>query len=203
MESHDTPREDDEILIAVGRFGRAHGVQGEVRLFSYNDDSALYEHDRIQGWIEDSEAPTGRRPITITSWRPADRFLIVRVEGVRYRDQAETLNNREIFVDRDMLPEPDEDELYLIDTVGWLVSLRHGESTRPIGHIKGYIETGANDVMRIALADHSELLAPMIDEVVEILDPVEQRAQIAPLEQWAAPDQPEPPTLAEQIQEPS
>lgn len=171
--------------LPIARFGRPHGVRGEIRLWAYNAESPLYD-DVIHGWVEAEE---GRREIALVSVRWADRFGIARVEGVKWRDQAAELRNLELFIEREALPELEDDELYLVDTIGWPVWVElEGEAGERLGHIgqvKGYMDTGANAVMRVALQAGGSLLVPVLDFVVREMAPERARVVLAPIEQWA------------------
>lgn len=190
---HDDPAR----LIPIGKFGRPHGVKGEVRLWAYNADSPLYD-DAIEGWAGEGER---RREVRVRVTRWTDRFAIARVDGARFRDQAAELTNLELFVARDALPELDDDELYLIDTIGWPVwLLGAGGRRRHIGEVEEFIETGANEVMRVRLLDGGSLLAPVLEHCVLEMAPERARVVLAPLDEWA-PEGTEVATFADALEE--
>lgn len=173
--------DDRDDALAIARFGRAHGTKGEVRLWAYNPDSPLYEADLL-GWIEGEDGP---RNLTITHVRWGDRFGIAALKDLRYRDEAEALTNHEFFISRAQLPEPDPDEFYLNDTIGWPVGLMIEDEVRHIGEVDGYLATGANDVMRVGVRGGDQLLVPLIDAALRQFDPDLERVVLWPLEQWA------------------
>src|SRR6185312_11636048 len=93
-------------LILLGEFGRAHGLDGEVRLKSFTaDPAAIADYGPLA--IED-----GRR-VVLKAVRPAGGaspdMLLARIEGVTTRGAAEALNGVRLFVERDRLPPPDTD----------------------------------------------------------------------------------------------
>ncbi len=97
--------------------------------------------------------------MTLTDIQYADRFLIVTVDKMRFRDQAEELRNLEVFVRRADLPALDEDEVYLIDVVGVPVHVRVGpDEIGPVGHVDKLMETGAHEVLVIQASDGRRLL---------------------------------------------
>ena len=172
--------------IAIGRFGRPHGTRGELRLWAYNPESELFEQ-RLRGFVEGEE---GRQDVLIKSLRWADRFAIVKLKGVFRREMAEPFKNLELFVLREDLPEPDEDEFYLVDAIGWPVFVEHAGSLVEIGKAAAFMSAGASDVMRVALTvdedDEGEsLLVPMIDDVILEMNPDEARVVLARLAAWA------------------
>jgi len=166
--------------VILGKFGRPHGVNGEVRLYPFNEDSDVWGPG-FEGLIElDGE----ERLIVLEDFRWAERFAIVRVEGVRFRDQAQMLTNVEIYVPRDALPDPDDDEFYLIDLVGLPVYVE-GVDT-PIGTVDGIMDAGAHDILVVPYArGKGRALIPIVDHALRKMDPADGRITLAPLEEWA------------------
>jgi 16S rRNA processing protein RimM len=72
------------------------------------------------------------------------KAVIARLDGVEDRAQAEGLVGLHIGIDRDLLPETDEQQFYWADLVGLEVQTADGES---LGVIEEMMATGANDVM--------------------------------------------------------
>src|SRR5262245_61627515 len=99
--------------ICVGKIGAAHGVRGEVRLWSYTADPLAI------GDYAPLESADGKHVLDIETLRPQGEFLVARFEGVKDRNSAEALRNIELYVPRDRLPEIEEDdEFYIADLVG-------------------------------------------------------------------------------------
>lgn len=172
--------------VVIGKFGRAHGVRGEVRLFVFNPDSTLVAADVELTLVG---APAGS--VVITSVRQADKFLIVTVDGITDREGAERLRSREVSVPRDTLPEPDDDEFYLVDVVGFEVwaATSTGDEPRLLGQVKGWLDIGPHDIMAVTGPEISgRMLVPHVDHVVERIDFDLGRVQLQPLDQWAAED---------------
>lgn len=173
--------------IPLGKFGRAHGRHGEVRLWAYNMGTETlrkglkafirYEDDTIE-------------EITIERLRWTDRFALIGIKGINTRDEAEAFCHAELMVTRDALPPTDDDEVYLVDLIGLPVFAQpEGEpQPRVIGAVWDFMETGANDVMIIRIANEKNFLVPMLDHVIRLLDPVEGRVELAPLAEWAPPE---------------
>ncbi|HEY5280697.1 MAG TPA: ribosome maturation factor RimM, partial [Pseudolabrys sp.] len=113
MESEDgvAPTRTDSVLVA--RFGAAHGVRGEIKLWSFTADPlAVADYGPL-------ESKDGKRQFAIDSLRPAKDFLVARVAGIDDRNAAETLRNVELYLPRERLPPIDEDDnWYYADLVG-------------------------------------------------------------------------------------
>src|SRR5271156_1723054 len=101
--------------ICVGQIGAAHGLRGEVRLHSFTSErGAIAKY----GPLETDDG----RIFEIESLRPAKDHFVARLAGIRARTAAEQLANVRLYVPRERLPEPDEeDEFYHADLIGLAV----------------------------------------------------------------------------------
>ena len=130
-------------LVEVGIFGAPHGVRGELRLKSFTAYPATIA-DYAPLTSED-----GKRSFKIKSLRPIkDDMLVVSIEGIADRDAAETLTNLRLFVPRDQLPPPDEEEYYHADLIGLKVENSNGLA---IGYVTAVHDFGAGDILDITL----------------------------------------------------
>lgn len=149
--------------ILVGRFGAAHGVRGELRLQSFTQDPAAIAR---YGALSDA---SGTRRFEIKALRPVkDNILVAKIAGVSDRSAAEALTNTELYVPRDALPAPDEDEFYLADLIGLVARDAEGAVIGTIVSVPNY---GAGDILEITPAAGGEsLLLPFTKAVVPVID---------------------------------
>lgn len=174
----------DQELVEIGKFGRAHGTRGEIRLWCYNPESPLFERSRLKGLAEDASG--ARREVELSGFRWADRFAIVKVKGFHHRDQAEELINQKLMISRSAFEALEEDELYLIDMIGWPVWVRQGESIHEVGKVQGFLDTSAYDLMRVDLAGgQGSWLVPVLDHCILEMRQENARIVLAELDMWA------------------
>jgi 16S rRNA processing protein RimM len=161
-------------LILVGRVAGAFGVKGEVKIASYTDDPvSLVRYRDLLG--ED-----GALALTLTAGRPQKGALVARANEVATREEAEALRGLGLYVPRDVLPPPNEDEFYLADLIGLAAVAATGE---PVGRIKSVQNFGAGDLLEIAPETGATWYLPftveavpevrIADGVVVIVRPVE------------------------------
>jgi 16S rRNA processing protein RimM len=72
--------------------------------------------------------------------------VVVRAKEVETREQAEALRGLRLYIPRDVLPEPDEDEFYVADLVGMEVRGLEGEV---LGRVKSVRDFGAGDLLEV------------------------------------------------------
>lgn len=147
-----------ENLILVGRVAGAFGVKGEVRISTYTaDPMALVAY-------RDLKRETGAPALTLLpAGRPAKGGIIVRAKEVETREQAEALRGLKLYIPRDVLPEPEEDEFYVTDLIGLSVVAPDGE---PLGRIKDVRDFGAGDLLEIQPETGASWYLPFTREAV-------------------------------------
>lgn len=127
--------------LLMGRIGAAHGIKGEVRIQSYTEDPMA-----LAGYGPLATNRPGLT-ITITTARANGSTLIARLDGIGDRNAAEGLNGVELYVDRKLLPQPeDEDEFYHADLIGLRAQLRDGTT---LGEVVALPNFGAGDLIEI------------------------------------------------------
>lgn len=127
--------------LLLGRIGAAHGIRGEVRIQSFTEDPlAIATYGPLA---------TNKPGLTITilTARTTTNVLVARLEGVNDRSAAEKLNGVELYVDRDLLPETDdEDDFYHADLIGLRAQLEDGTL---VGIVTAVPNFGAGDLLEV------------------------------------------------------
>ncbi len=146
-----------ERLILVGRVAGAFGVKGEVKITSYTDDPvALVRYRELMR--ED-----GSPGLTLTGGRPHKGALVGRAKEIATREEAEALRGLALYIARDALPAPEDDEFYLADLIGLRVVDPAGAE---IGRIKTVQNFGAGDLLEIAPESGPTWWLPFTKEAV-------------------------------------
>jgi 16S rRNA processing protein RimM len=150
-----------EARICVARIGAAHGVRGEVRLWTFTEDPLAVKY---YGPLSSKD---GARQFEVTHARPAKDHLVATIKGVATREDAERLNGIELYIARDKLPATDEDEYYHADLIGLAAMDADGEV---IGRVMAIHNFGAGDIIEIAPPHGPTLMLPFTNAVVPTVD---------------------------------
>jgi 16S rRNA processing protein RimM len=142
-------------LLEVGRVAGAFGVRGEVRLTTFTEDPLALLRYRVL--LREDGGPA----LTLTSGRAAKGSLVGRAKEVETREQAEALRGMRLYVPRDILPEPEEDEFYLADLIGLEARAPDGAT---VGRIRAVENFGAGDLLEIAPPDGPSWWLPFTRE---------------------------------------
>ena len=147
------------VLLAV--IGGAHGIRGECRVKSFTEEPEAFGR---YGPLFDAK---GNR-YTVKAARPQKNVLLVRFAEVADRNQAERLNGTELFVDRSLLPETeDDDEFYLEDLIGLEARSVDGDL---LGRVFAVHNFGAGDILEIAPPKGPTVMIPFSEAAVPGLD---------------------------------
>ena len=115
-------------------------MRGEVRLSAYTDDPlALLRYRALKR--ED-----GSPALTLTSGRAAKDGLVARADEIATKEEADALRGLRLYVPREALPEPEEDEFYLADLIGLRAETPEGEA---LGVVKAVHDFGAGDILEV------------------------------------------------------
>jgi 16S rRNA processing protein RimM len=177
-------------LILLGVIGRAHGVRGQVRVSSHTaDPAALTGYGPLSG-------PNGRR-FTLRWVGEGIAEIAEILDGVPVkiagRTEAERLTNTKLFIERDRLPPPDDDEYYLADLIGLTAVDSHGAS---MGVVSAVHDFGAGTSLEITRDDSGSLLIPFTMACVPSVDIASGRLTIVPPDEIDVVGTAEPPAPA-------
>lgn len=170
-----------------GRFGKPHGVRGEVRLWLYNDQTELLNQDTpiFVGMHPRDERARPELPLyqlTLRSLRVDSRGVFVSFEELSKRDQVDALKHLAWVVPRRDFPDLEDDEFYLMDLVGaeGLLYADEGpnveggeyptEQGRSLGTLVDIFEAGAGELLVFKGSEWGEVLIPNVDPFVIDID---------------------------------
>ncbi|HWJ88143.1 MAG TPA: ribosome maturation factor RimM [Pelagibacterium sp.] len=162
--------------ILMGRIGAAHGIRGEVRITPFTQDPlALASFDPL-------ETDRPGLVVSITRARLAKTVLIATLKGVTDRNAAEALNGVSLYVARDRLDAPEDDEFYHADLIGLEVRLDDGAVLGTISAVENF---GSDDLLDVRLAGgRKSVYLPFTRAVVPEIQIAQGYVVAVPPEGW-------------------
>lgn len=164
--SRQTGADDD--FVVLGKLTSPYGVKGWLRVFSHTSPmEGILEYPewvlRYAGRTETRQVNQGRRQ---------GKGLVVSLDRVTSREQAEQLAGADILLPKHALPELEPGDYYWHQLEGLRVVTLEGAD---LGRVNYLFETGANDVLVVAgdadAIDARERLLPFLpDEVIRDVD---------------------------------
>lgn len=138
-----TPPEKDGRFVCMAVITGPHGVSGALKLKCFADDmSALQSYNPFT-------TKTGDWEFVINVTAETKGQPVVRIDGIRTREQAEALKGLELYIPHSRLPETGEDEYYHEDLAGLMVISTQGAA---IGKVVAVHDFGAGDIIEIEMA---------------------------------------------------
>jgi len=154
-----------EVMIAIGRFTKPHGVHGELVFLPYVSDLALLP-DLTGIQLELRRGADAIHACRLVAWRTAHKKVLVRLEACPDVAQAEAFRDYEVLIPRQAFPGLPEGEYYWFELEGLAVYASDG---RWLGSVTEIIYTGSNDVF-VVRDGPQETLVPALKTVVRSID---------------------------------
>ena len=150
--------------IIVGKISNPHGIKGWVKVISFTDP--IENILSYKKWtISDNET---EKSYCLEDSRIQGNKIVIKLEGVNDRDDADLLKNLQIQVNRLDLPKLDENSYYWGDLIDFNVIDIKGKH---VGKVDSLFSTGSNDVLVIIDEAKERLLVPFImEEVIKCVD---------------------------------
>lgn len=164
-----------EDLLQVGIITSTHGVRGEVKVYPTTDDPRRFR--RLKEVVLD----TGREKLNleIEGVKFFKQFVILKFKGLDNINDIEKYRQKSLYVTRKNAVRLQRDEYFIADLIGLKVQDEDGTE---LGTVKDVIETGANDVYEVEMADGRSLLLPAIKQCILNVDAENGMMQVHVLE---------------------
>ena len=164
-----------EDLLQVGIITSTHGVRGEVKVYPTTDDPRRFR--RLKEVVLD----TGREKLNleIDGVKFFKQFVILKFKGLDNINDIEKYRQKSLYVTRKNAVRLQRDEYFIADLIGLKVQDEDGTE---LGTVKDVIETGANDVYEVEMADGRSLLLPAIKQCILNVDVENGMMQVHVLE---------------------
>jgi len=167
-------------LIVVGEVVKPHGLAGEFSIVSCVDSPDFFalvprlflrEHARTR--------PRRSRPrrVRVESWRIHKNRVLLTLDQIQGRDEAERMRGAELLVREEDMPAGRKDRIYRRELIGVAVHLPSGTY---LGRIWKVSETGGQELWTIHTEEGVEVLFPAHEQLVLKVDLERGIVQIDP-----------------------
>ena len=147
-------------LLAIGKFGKTHGVIGQIKVHSFTEqekDILNYSHFFYKDGTE----------MNLKIFTDGSGKIFGQISGIDSIEAAREFTNKEIFIDKDMLPELGEKEYYWDDLIGATVNNLEGHKLGIVAKIENH---GASDLIFIDNKKGQEIIVPIENEFFQKFD---------------------------------
>jgi 16S rRNA processing protein RimM len=149
--------------LELGQIVNVKGLKGEVKVNSFTDDNTKFE--RIPKVFLKQKGTLKEYEIEKVGY--SKNQVIIKFKNINSVEEAETLRNSYIVVDREIFGELPEGVYYIADLLGLDVYTEDGTL---LGKVDDIFSTGSNDVYVVKDELGKQKLLPGIDEVIKQID---------------------------------
>jgi len=152
-------------LLPVGKIIGVHGIQGNLKLYPYVESLSIFK----PGHRVVLRNPNGKQEsYAISGGNSYKNIFRLQLTGIDNRNAAERLIGSEVFTQKFLLPDLEEDEHYWFEIIGLEVFQINGDY---LGKVVSIFQTKSNDVYVVKNSDtDKETLIPAIQTVVTEID---------------------------------
>ena len=149
--------------LELGQIVNTKGLKGEVKINSFTEDNTKFE--RISKVFIKRKENLKEYEIEKVGYNKNQ--VIIKFKNINTVEEAETLRNSYIVVDREIFGKLPEGVYYIADLIGLEV---YTENNEYLGKVDDIFNTGSNDIYVVKDDLGKQKLLPGIDEVIKKID---------------------------------
>lgn len=149
-------------LVVIGRVMGAHGVRGQLRLLPLTDFPERF-HDMKELSLYRGNNLVLRSALTHVGELRSRGQVIVGLEGLKDRNQAEALAGCEIRIEPQERMPLEEGQYWISDLIGLTARTETGQE---LGQVSDVMTTGASDLLEITDSQGKTHLVPLVAQFV-------------------------------------
>jgi 16S rRNA processing protein RimM len=167
--------------LVVGHITKPHGTRGELFIWPLTDSPADVFAPGQELLLGDEEGAVDERApsVVVASARPFKRGVLLRLEGIDDRSDADALAQRYLLAPAAALPPPADDELFYHELLAMTVETVAGET---IGRVGEVYETEPHHLLEVVDENGRARLIPFAERIVTHIDRPGRRLVIDPPE---------------------
>jgi len=169
-----------EELIEIGTIVSAHGIKGEVKVYTDSDFPERFETPGKRLIKRPDRNTLDSLTIQRGYYLPGKKLYVVRFEEITDRDQAEALRKSKLFVEKRDRPQLEENEYHVDDLINLIVI--NQETNEKMGQVLDIYPAG-NDLLVVELEtdflaqylpkqspEKRKVLIPFVTDIVPVVD---------------------------------
>ena len=146
--------------LEIGQIVNTFGIKGFVKVNPFVDDISRFD-DLEKVFVKKSNEI---KEYKVEEVKYHKNMVLIKFKGIDKIEDAETLRNSYLEVDRENAIELEEGEYFIADLLGVDVIT---EENKHLGKLEDIFNTGSNDIYVVKSEDGKQLLLPAISEVIK------------------------------------
>ena len=158
-------------MIKMGFVAHPHGIRGEaeIRLLNENATQSVLQEGMAVTFFptsEKSQISSIGEEWVLESFRIGNK-VIAKFKGIVDRTHLEKLIPFEIYLEREQFPEPEDDEVYLVDLIDMPVFSPEGTE---LGKLESFSDNGMQYLFEVRLNTGEKITLPYVDAFFPEID---------------------------------
>lgn len=162
--------------LEVGTIVSTHGIKGEVKI---KTETSFIESRFQAGGTLFLEENNKYIPIKIDSYRLHKNMVLITFNNYQNINDVLTFVGKKVYVNKENLPQLEEDDFYYDDLIGLEVFL---DSDEKVGIVKDIMEVPQGNILVILKDNKKEALVPLVKEYVKDINLKDNKIIITPIE---------------------
>jgi len=151
-------------FIAIGSIIKPYGINGQLKVFLYNNKSDILTSDLKIWFLINGEFTQ----FVIESSRIHSKYRLVKLKNYENREDIDLIiKSKIIFILRDNFPKLAENKFYLVDLIGCIIK---DKDNLKLGKVIDVISLPTNDSMLINDNNKDEHLIPIMNDFIKLFD---------------------------------
>ena len=146
--------------LEIGQIVNTFGIKGEVKVVPFTDDISRFD-DLEKVYVKTKKES---KLYKVEHARYHKNMVLLKFEGINNPEDAETLKNSFLEVDREDAIPLEEGTYFIVDLIGLDVYTDDGKL---LGKVEDIYNTGANDIYVVKDELGKQILLPGIDDVIK------------------------------------
>ena len=155
--------------LVIGLITSCHGINGQVKIKSLSDFDERFLKPGTR-WLQKENEPPSKVELISGFKQPGKKNFIVKLHGIKTRNDAEKLKKHKILVKAKNLPKLKKEEFHLLELLNLQVKTIENKDLKIIGKVIN-LENEKNNLLVIELfKNQKKVLIPFVKEIVPTID---------------------------------
>ena len=160
---------ENEEWLVVGIITSSHGVEGKLNIKSLSDFKERFTQPGKR-WIQKEDEEPIPYKLTAGIQKPGKNSFIISLEGIKNRNEADSLKRYKLLVKSNDIPRLEDNEFHLNELLDLDVKLYAESEIKVIGKVVNLI-TENNTLIVIRLSQNNKnVLIPFVKKIVTAID---------------------------------
>lgn len=146
--------------LEIGQIVNTFGIKGQVKVVPFTDNITRFDY--LKNVYVKNKKETKQYEVEEVKYHK--NFVLLKFKGINWVEEAETLRDSFLEVERSDAIPLEEDTYYIVDLIGLEV---YSDENKLLGKLEDIFNTGSNDIYVVKDELGKQILLPAISDVIK------------------------------------